>query len=372
MIDHKVSLTIRRSQPFIAGLFLLFVNFIVFLQSAHSFARLTLNQLEVFWQDSQARINLHLGCPSTPLPHWGPCWDDAAADALLRWNEVSQRFRFLQQTPAIEAGPCAGANHVDQVNTAIFADTICGMQFGSALAVTITVSNSNTGALLDADTLFNSALPWSAYPGPLHRNALGEVIEYDFHRVAVHEFGHTLGLAHPDTAGQQVSAIMNSRISSLYGLQSDDINGVNAIYPTTAPPPDILLENPASGTFVSGITVLSGWACDAQRIEVQFDNQPVQPVAYGTQRLDTIPVCGDDNNGFSLLVNWNNLGDGTHALVAFKNGVEFARRTFFVSTLGTAFLQGVTGTYRLPNFNGRDVIIEWRESLQSFVIIDTQ
>ena len=90
------------------------------------------------------------------------------------------------------------------------------------------------------------------------------------------------------------------------------------------------------------------------------------------QRLDTIPICGDNNNGFSLLVNWNNLGDGTHSLVAFRNGTEFARRTFFVSTLGATFLQDVTGTYRLLNFNGRDVIIEWKKSLQSFVIIDAQ
>jgi len=61
----------------------------------------------------------------------------------------------------------------------------------------------------------------------------------DFHRVALHEFGHVLGLGHPDQANpkQTVSAIMNSRVSSLNHLTADDINGARSLYGTPSTPP---------------------------------------------------------------------------------------------------------------------------------------
>ena len=43
--------------------------------------------------------------------------------------------------------------------------------------------------------------------------------------MALHEFGHVLGLDHPDQFGQNVAAIMNSTISNTDSLQQDDING---------------------------------------------------------------------------------------------------------------------------------------------------
>lgn len=349
-----------------SALFTLFVV-LLFPLSTHAFVRTTFaNDTPIHWAESEAILNLQLGCGQTALPNWGPCWDDVAADALSQWNTFATRFRFSRHTPASPADPCA---HQDEINTASFAATICGMSFGSALAVTINVGSSTTGAMIDADTLVDSSRPWSAYAGPLQRNNIGAVTTYDLHRVLVHEFGHVLGLGHPDTAGQTVQAIMNSRVSDLDGLQTDDITGVNSIYPSLTPIVDAYLENPQSGDFVSGINLISGWACSASRIDVQIDNLAVQRAGYGTQRTDTATVCGDDNNGFGLLVNWSNYSDGAHTLTVFKDGVEFDRRTFVVTTFGTDFLRGASGAYALPAFNGRNVIIEWKESLQNFVII---
>ena len=61
----------------------------------------------------------------------------------------------------------------------------------------------------------------------------------DFHRVALHEFGHVLGLGHPDQANpkQTVSAIMNSRVSSLNHLTADDISGARSLYGMPSTPP---------------------------------------------------------------------------------------------------------------------------------------
>ena len=70
-----------------------------------------------------------------------------------------------------------------------------------------------------------------------------------------------------------------------------------------------VLENPSSASFQSGIGVISGWACNAQAIVIELNGRPMQ-AAYGTVRDDTLDVCGDTDNGFSLLWNWNNLGAG--------------------------------------------------------------
>jgi hypothetical protein len=78
----------------------------------------------------------------------------------------------------------------------------------------------------ETDTIFNTFYQWDSYRGNLRPNVM------DFRRVAIHEFGHTLGLDHPDEHGQHVSAIMNSTISNLDTVQADDIAGVRSLYNT--------------------------------------------------------------------------------------------------------------------------------------------
>ena len=134
------------------------------------------------------------------------------------------------------------------------------------------------------------------------------------------------------------------------------------------------LENPGPGSFQSGIGVLSGWVCDADRVEIVLDSLPSQVAAYGTERLDTAGVCGDTDNGFGLLFNWNRLTDGAHTVRAFADGVEFGRATFTVTTLGQEFLVGVRGETVVTDFprTGQDVRLMWQESMQNFVITGLQ
>jgi hypothetical protein len=328
--------------------------------SVRAFVRTTFsNGAAIFWPSAQATLHLQLGCPPAPLPYWGPCWEDAALDAAARWNGTATLFRFSAQSSGVPTDPCS---RVDGLNTVTFSPTLCGMSFGNALAVTISRGTAS-GALIDADVLFDAGRTWSTYPGELQFSAV------DFHRVALHEFGHVLGLAHPDEAGQNVVAIMNSRISNIDDLQSDDIAGVNAIYPTLAPAVGTL-ENPPPGAFVSGIGLISGWVCAANRVDLQIDGALVQ-AAHGLPRADTRRTCGDDNNGFGFLLNWNLLGSGRHTVVALRDGVEFARATFTVTTLGEEFLRGASGRYTLP-FAGRNVTVEWQESAQNFMIIGVE
>ena len=339
---------------------------VLFSWGAWAFVRSTSSTgVGLFWPTAQAVLNLRLGCPATPLANWGPCWDDAAADAAERWNNVAARFRFSRQSPSVAVSPCT---HANGVNTVAFSTTICGSAFGaSTLAVTISTFNPTSGVFNDADVLFNANRTWSTYSGPFLSNPA------DLHRVAIHEFGHILGLEHPDQYGQVVNAIMNSAVvvgSSIESPQTDDIAGVNTIYPSLTPTTGAL-ENPQPGTFVSGISTISGWVCSATRVDVQIDGSSIQ-AAYATTRADTLQACGDTNNGFGILFNWNLLANGVHTIVALADGVEFARATFTVTGLGQEFLTGASGTCELPNFAGHDVTLQWQEGLQNFTIVGVQ
>src|SRR5262245_57359880 len=110
-----------------------------------------------------------------------------------------------------------------------------------------------------------------------------------------------------------------------------------------------LLENPAQDSFQSGLGLISGWHCTAQRIEIEIDR--IRTLASrGTPRSDTRDQCGDTNNGFGLLINWNDLGDGSHEINVLADGQPFARATFIVTTLGTDFLRGKSATCRVSRF----------------------
>ena len=144
-------------------------------------------------------------------------------------------------------------------------------------------------------------------------------------------------------------------------------------------------ENPQPGSFQSGLGVISGWVCEAERIDIVFyssftgvdmygysQDSPVAyyQVAYGTNREDTKEVCGDIDNGFGLLFNWNRLGPGTYTVLALADWGVFGIATVTVTTLGKEVLEGASGEFVVKNFPaaGSDITLRWQESLQNFVI----
>ena len=155
-------------------------------------------------------------------------------------------------------------------------------------------------------------------------------------------------------------------------LQNFVIRGTTSASGGNAGAPPRILENPQPGAFVSGVGAISGWVCDASKIEIEFDNDAANrwQAGYGTYRPYTAGFCGDTNNGFGLLYNWNNLGDGIHTVRALADGVEFASATVAVTTFGEAFLRGVSGTFTLSDFPqpGINVDLLWQQSQQNFAI----
>ena len=137
-----------------------------------------------------------------------------------------------------------------------------------------------------------------------------------------------------------------------------------------------VFENPQPGSFQSGVGVISGWVCDAERIDIVFNPNPdtgegeTWRAGYRTTREDTESVCNDTDNGFGLLFNWNRLGDGQHTVSARADGVEFGSVTFTVTTLGEEFKKNVSGEFVVEDFpaDGSNVTLGWQQSLQNFVI----
>lgn len=157
----------------------------------------------------------------------GGSFDAAAREALATWSAVGSSFRFSAAS-ASDDPSCLGATGLNVVS---WSDGSCSVSLGErTLAITYS-SSDETGRTLKSDVIFNADWRWSVYSGPIRSDA------FDFRRVALHEFGHVLGLAHPDDHGQSVTALMNGVIHDVDTLQQDDINGALCTYGSPDCPP---------------------------------------------------------------------------------------------------------------------------------------
>ena len=155
-------------------------------------------------------------------------WNVVGTTAATAWNTLADINFVVVPSASTEAGQGNGVNNV------FFSRSYYGQPFGDAIGITLQSYVVDTGELVETDVVFDTARAWNSYRGAQRTISTGERL-YDMRRVAIHEFGHVLGLNHPDTAGQAVTAVMNSTASSIDGVQADDINGLRTLYgPYTA------------------------------------------------------------------------------------------------------------------------------------------
>jgi hypothetical protein len=181
------------------------------------------------WKGPRAQIHLQLEGPYRTLIDGSPSFNEVARKALNDWN---RRIGELKLVPIV--GSTAPIGDENGVSNVFFDSTVYGFDFGDAVAVTLT-TRTRKGFTGEKDVIFNGLLEWDSYRGRLRMHNFDYT--YDLLRVALHEFGHVLGLDHPDEVGQRVTAIMNAYVSNIDALQTDDINGAISLYGPAAPKP---------------------------------------------------------------------------------------------------------------------------------------
>jgi hypothetical protein len=210
------------------------------------------NGIPLAWvKDRTVVMQLSLGTGTRILRDGFTSFNDSAIDALKTWNPHLAHLQFSW----VKNSPVTAVQGDDEMSV-IFDNKVFGSNFGSG-TLAVTLLGYRNGNFEETDTVFNTAISWDSYRGALTPPV------FDFHRVAIHEFGHTLGLDHPDQAGQHVVAIMNSLVSNLDTLAQDDINGVTAIYGTglaynSIPNAPVLMNLSTRGTTYIGNNVLIG------------------------------------------------------------------------------------------------------------------
>lgn len=202
---------------------------------------------------------------SSVLQDASTSWNQVAIAALTDWNQYlgTVKFAYVNNSPLAIPSSASASNH----NNVFWDGTVYGNSWGSAgsdavgltiiWTTTTTTGSGSTTNVTETDVLLNTNVQWDSYRGALQGNTS------DLRRVLLHEFGHVLGLNHPDQASpvQSVAAIMDSVTSATDDLTVDDIAGAEYLYGapgllhvTTAP----ASQSASQGTSVTFSVLVTG------------------------------------------------------------------------------------------------------------------
>ena len=314
----------------------------------------------------------------------GDSYSNAFVNAEWRWN-TNTGFTLLVDYNS-SADPCSNPNVKAPINGVKWGTTFCGDPWGSrVLATTSTWAQGAT--TVQSGIVFNSNYSWGVYSGPFKSSMA------DFRRVAVHELGHVIGLAHDDESLETIMGTFQNEGNTLENPTSHDIACVNALY-GVGPSIVLRLEEPTSGGTASGVANIRGWAIGMNginRVEVSIDGVSQGNIPSGGPRDDVGSAYpdypGSYTSGFSMAFNYNNLSRGTHTLTVKAVGMDatqaFDSATFnvvrfdppFISdpaaiSLGSARAQVSGNVLHLDDVWGAgkyyDLTLSWRPASQKF------
>jgi hypothetical protein len=173
-------------------------------------------QIGWIWPDSSIPVPIQINANTGDIAGTGE--RQPVIDAITTWSTVSgSKFNFQSTNSS-----CAPIVR-DNINCVVWQS---GPGPGNAIGQTfLWASGSTTLVLVEADIVFfeqnaNGSIQWSTSPS-------GNQI--DVESVALHEFGHALGLDHSSAGTVMAPSILMG--TTVRTLHSDDINGIRALYP---------------------------------------------------------------------------------------------------------------------------------------------
>jgi hypothetical protein len=275
------------------------------------------------WGGTTVTMQLQLGTTNGgTLIDGNTSWNTVAEGALATWNANMTNIQF-----AVIRNSTAQIARDNDLNNVFWSSTVYGSAWDSrTLAITLTSYGQTNHRFSETDVLFNNNLSWNSYRGNL-RPAAGSGTLYDFRRVALHEFGHALGLDHPDDVGQNVSAIMNAATSNTDNLTADDINGVRAIY-----------DAPGSLSSDLAITGAAGYNFQGSTLNIHADSISNQGnIASNALRLELWAMPQHFTTS---------LPSGSQMLGAYASGDPLAAGASYTNlSLDTFYKPPTGGTY---------------------------
>ena len=144
-------------------------------------------------------------------------WGQPAEAAMSVWNEYLDRVEFRVIRDATSATGLG-----NNINNVFWSNSIYGRSWESYAGYTLWLSRGS--AITEADVIMNNQLSWNSYRGNSRSGSI------DFRRLIMHEFGHVIGLNHPNEHGQVVAAVMNSSPGNTDSVTADDISGAQFLY----------------------------------------------------------------------------------------------------------------------------------------------
>lgn len=179
----------------------------------------------LFWRSRRVVVRAaYQTCPG--------CNPAEVRDAILRglaaWTSAGDGctdISLVEGEPPTELGTTLYGAPPDGENRIVWRNTEW-LDSHSALALTLTVHNTSTGELKDADIDVNSVdFAWTTADPPA-------LVLSDVQNTLTHELGHVLGLAHSLDPTATMAAMSPPGEISKRDLAPDDIRGVCTIYPT--------------------------------------------------------------------------------------------------------------------------------------------
>jgi len=181
--------------------------------------------VEGTWEGGET--NLFVG----NLGYW---WASEVSRAAKGWNDKTNftfdiRGNGLGACDRYDSGVLLRGDEHTLTNGVEFNDTMCGMEEFPPGVLAVCQSISFDGHLQQAGLVFNDEdWDWDVYHGPVGETTI------DFHRVAVHELGHFLGLNHNENADSIMAPVVSDVIEE---IQPADIAAANALYGPDGGPP---------------------------------------------------------------------------------------------------------------------------------------